>query len=57
MHRQEGGATHSMLRAAAPLLALLLRLGASKPVDPASWFACRPGSGPCNPLPKWTPTK
>ena len=44
-----------MLRAAGPL-ALLLRLGASEPVDPASWFACRPGSGPCNPLPKWTPT-
>ena len=29
---------------------------ARKPVDPKDWFACRPGSGPCNPKPKWAPT-
>lgn len=34
------------------------RAGAAsqKPVDPADWFACRPGSGPCNPRPTWKPT-
>jgi hypothetical protein len=25
-------------------------------VGPAEWFACRPGSGPCNPKPRWKPT-
>eukprot|EP01047_Picozoa_sp_COSAG01_P024574 COSAG01_NODE_1523_length_10022_cov_6.693339_4_plen_127_part_00 len=25
-------------------------------VDPAQWFACRPGSGPCDPKPRWAPT-
>ena len=25
-------------------------------VGPDQWFACRPGSGPCNPKPAWTPT-
>ena len=23
---------------------------------PQQWFACRPGSGPCNPKPKWPPS-
>ena len=34
-------------------------LGAPSPppsVDPAQWFACRPGSGPCDPKPSWAPT-
>ena len=26
------------------------------PVNPADWYKCRPGSGPCNPKPKWKPT-
>ena len=52
-----------MLWRVAGSLALLLQMGVSalsvagrQPVDPASWFACRPGGGPCNPTPKWPPT-
>ena len=30
--------------------------GMRGPVDPADWFKCRPGSGPCNPQPRWEPT-
>lgn len=29
---------------------------ADSPVNPADWFACRPGSGPCHPKPRWKPT-
>eukprot|EP01043_Picozoa_sp_COSAG02_P004533 COSAG02_NODE_119_length_35335_cov_12.823192_13_plen_163_part_00 len=57
MHSTHGTA---MLSSDLGMLLLLLlaplQMGGSEPVDPASWFACRPGSGPCHPLPKWKPT-
>ena len=31
-------------------------MAGSPPVNPADWFACRPGSGPCSPKPRWKPT-